>query len=183
MKPRKKRLTKLTNKGGKSSKSTRRRKTPANGRPKAAEPDWKPMFLEQLETRGAISAAAKAAGVSKQAAYKAAKRDPEFKDAWDEAIETACDAMELEARRRAVDGTDRPVFHAGKVVGHVREYSDQLLIFLLRAHRPQKYRERNGLVQFDPTRCTNEQLARIVAGEDPIMVLATSAPAPSVGTP
>ena len=35
------------------------------------------------------------------------------------------------ARRRAVEGTERPVFQAGKLVGHTREYSDNMLIRFL----------------------------------------------------
>src|SRR3546814_13265486 len=35
-----------------------------------------------------------------------------------------------------------PHFHQGRVAGTVRKYSDSLLMFLLRAHRPDRYRER-----------------------------------------
>lgn len=75
-------------------------------------------------------------------AYEARESDEAFAAAWDDAIEAATDALELEARRRAVEGTDRPVFYQGGEVGYVREYSDTLLIFLLKAHRPKKFRER-----------------------------------------
>jgi hypothetical protein len=40
--------------------------------------------------------------------------------------------LETEMRRRALVGWDEPVFHAGKVVGHVRKFSDALLIFALK---------------------------------------------------
>ena len=49
--------------------------------------------------------------------------------------------MEAEARRRGVEGTLKPVFYKGEECGQVREYSDTLLIFLLKAHDP-KYRDR-----------------------------------------
>lgn len=49
--------------------------------------------------------------------------------------------LEDEARRRAVDGVDEPVFQGGELVGHVRRYSDRLLEFLLRGRRPTVYRE------------------------------------------
>ncbi|MBX6773030.1 MAG: hypothetical protein IRY83_14975 [Chloroflexi bacterium] len=55
------------------------------------------------------------------------------------------DALEAEAWRRAVDGVERPVYQNGQRVGAVREYSDTLLIFLLKGGRPQKYRERYEL--------------------------------------
>ena len=45
-------------------------------------------------------------------------------------------------RRRAIEGVDKPVFHNGKVVGSIREYSDTLLIFALKGSMPSKYRER-----------------------------------------
>ena len=35
----------------------------------------------------------------------------------------------------------RPVYYKGEVVGTVKKYSDRLLIVLLKAHRPAKYRE------------------------------------------
>lgn len=56
----------------------------------------------------------------------------------------AVERMENEARRRAVEGTLRPVFHGGAQVGEVREYSDTLLIFLLKAHDP-KYRDKQQI--------------------------------------
>ncbi|MDP2936788.1 MAG: hypothetical protein Q8O86_09895 [Dehalococcoidia bacterium] len=38
-------------------------------------------------------------------------------------------------------GTEKPVFQGGQQVGVVREYSDVLLIFLLKGARPEKYRD------------------------------------------
>ena len=52
------------------------------------------------------------------------------------------DMLEDEAVRRAKDGVERPVYQGGKLVGHVQEYSDTLLIFLLKGARPEKYRDR-----------------------------------------
>ena len=44
---------------------------------------------------------------------------------------------EDEAYRRAVEGVRRPVFHGGVKVGEITEYSDRLLIQLLRRRRPE----------------------------------------------
>lgn len=60
-----------------------------------------------------------------------------------EALDDAVDDMELEAKRRAFKGTLKPVYQGGEKVGEIREYSDTLAIFLLKAHRPEKYRERH----------------------------------------
>ena len=49
--------------------------------------------------------------------------------------------MEREAYRRAVKGVEKPVYRGGQLVGTIREYSDSLLMFLLRARRPELYRD------------------------------------------
>lgn len=54
----------------------------------------------------------------------------------------ATDALEAEARRRAVDGVPEPVFHQGKKCGTVKKYSDRMLEILLKGHRPEKFREK-----------------------------------------
>jgi hypothetical protein len=98
-------------------------------------------FLEALAQTGNVSAAAKAAGVGRQYAYERRAADPELAAAWDEALDVATDALEREARRRALEGCERPVFYKGDECGRIREYSDTLMIFLLKAHRPQKFRD------------------------------------------
>src|SRR4051794_13562219 len=103
--------------------------------------DWRPAFLAALGQTCNVVSACRAAQVSRRTAYYHREKYPRFRDAWDDAIDDAVDLMEAEARRRAVEGTERPVFYKGKQVGAIREYSDTLLIFLLKAHRPEKYRD------------------------------------------
>jgi hypothetical protein len=52
---------------------------------------------------------------------------------------------EDEADRRAVDGTKRPVFYKGQIVGHVTEYSDQMLALTLKAGDPDKYADHRNV--------------------------------------
>lgn len=99
-------------------------------------------FLKALAETGNISAAARAAKASRSRAYQLKAADPGFAAEWADALETAIDALDAEARRRALDGVETPHFHQGRVAGTVRKYSDTLLMFLLRAHRPERYRER-----------------------------------------
>jgi len=40
---------------------------------------------------------------------------------------------------RAVKGTKKPVFRGGEVVGHTTEFSDSMLMQLLKARKPEKY--------------------------------------------
>ena len=41
----------------------------------------------------------------------------------------------------AFTGIDKPMFFKGEVVGSTKKYSGPLLMFLLEAHRPQKFRD------------------------------------------
>lgn len=105
-------------------------------------PEKEQLILDILATGGSVYSAARAAGVARSTAYKWREEDPEFRELWDDALESGIDRMEDEAHRRAVEGVDKPVFHKGEVCGTVREYSDTLMIFQLKARRPEKYRER-----------------------------------------
>jgi len=120
-----------------------------------AKPNWRPTFLSALRNTGNVSASAKAAGVDRTTAYKAKAASLQTKNAtfakgWDEAIEVATDLLEGEARRRAIAGVEEPVYYRGEVVGAVRKYSDTLLIFLLKAHRPEKFREHHSMEHSGP---------------------------------
>lgn len=106
--------------------------------------DWAALshkFFNELSSTGNVSAACRAVGVSRQSAYARRRADAAFSAEWDDCIETGIDALELEARRRAIDGCVRPVFYKGGECGEIREYSDTLMIVLLKAHRPQKFRD------------------------------------------
>lgn len=98
-------------------------------------------FCEVLADQCVVGKACEAVGISRQTAYDHRTKDKEFAAAWDEALEAGVDRLELEAWRRGVEGVDEPIVYKGVITGTVRRYSDELLILLLRAHRPEKYRE------------------------------------------
>ena len=104
------------------------------------------LFLGHLTATGNVSASARVAGYQRRTLYGWREQDAEFKAAWEDAAEQGVDGLEEEARRRAHDGVEEPVFYRGEKVGAVRKYSDLLLIFLLKGHRPEKYRERSEQV-------------------------------------
>jgi hypothetical protein len=108
-------------------------------------------FLETLAETGNVTAAAAAAGISRGGAYDHRQIDDAFAAAWREAEEIAADRLESEAWRRAVDGVSEPVISMGKLVRDdngepvtIQRYSDNLLLSLLRAHRPEKFRDRTS---------------------------------------
>ena len=98
--------------------------------------------------------------------------------AWDNAVEQGIDTLEFEARRRECEGVDEPVFHKGEECGHVRRYSDALLMFLLRSHRPEKFRERFDHRIDDPNRkdLTVADADRLSRGQ--LIAIATGKPIP-----
>lgn len=109
----------------------------------------KKKFLAAYRDLGNVSFAARMAGISRRCHYQWLEQDADYKAAFDDAAEEAADGLEAEARRRAVEGLEEPVFGslgagAGSgVVGHIRKYSDTLLIFLLKGSKPEKFQERH----------------------------------------
>lgn len=53
----------------------------------------------------------------------------------------AARTLEDEAVRRAHEGLRKPVRYKGKIVGYETEYSDSLMLALLKANNPEKFRE------------------------------------------
>ena len=84
---------------------------------------WHAKFLRSLAKTPSVTIAARAANVSTRACYKAKDADPEFAEAWSDAINKSVDALEDAVYRRAL-----------------REDS-QLAMFVLKAFRPERYRE------------------------------------------
>jgi hypothetical protein len=99
-------------------------------------------FLEAFVEVGTVHGAAKLVGIDNKTHYFWLQKDAEYAAAYAEAQRDAVDRLAAEAQRRAVEGVDEPVFYKGEVAGHIRRYSDTLLIFLLKARDPATYRDR-----------------------------------------
>jgi hypothetical protein len=127
----------------------------------------KQAFLEAYAQWSNISYACKISGVARQNIYDWQEHDEHFSQAFKQAESAATERLEREAWRRAVEGSpyERTSYWHGEPVGTDRkiEYSDQLLMLLLRARRPDLYRER---VDVGVT-----QIVKTVAGIDPASVL------------
>ena len=106
-------------------------------------PEKKQKFLANLRESPNVTAAARSVGISRRCAYDHRETDATFAQAWDDAIEEGVDKLEAEVERRAFKGTDKPITFQGQITGTFKEYSDTLAIFLLKAHRPERFRERS----------------------------------------
>lgn len=121
-------------------------------------------FLAAFAEAGSIRIAARVAGISERTPWNWAHDDSEagrvYRAALEDAKRIAGDSLEAEARRRAVEGVRRLKFYKGEPIidpetkepYFEHEYSDVLLIFLLKGAMPEKYRERfqhehRGLVE------------------------------------
>jgi len=119
-------------------------------------------FLAHHELGFSTSASARAAGVENRRVYEWKEHDEQFALACQQAEIASLHVLEDEAFRRAVDGNPykRTSYWRGEPVGTDEkvEYSDTLMLALLRARAPEKYRDRLDLavsqvikaVGFDP---------------------------------
>ena len=103
------------------------------------------IFLSALAQGCTVTSAAQAAGVARTTVYEW-RADPDFETAWQAAEDAGVDILEQEAMRRACDGVEKPVYRGGEVVGHVTDYSDSMLMFLLKARRPEKFTDKKQAI-------------------------------------
>ena len=116
-------------------------------------------FLAVLSRGGTATKAARAAGITRVRAYQVRDEDPDFAARWDAAWAEGTETMEDDGHRRATEGVTREkgVYHRGLLVGTevVTEYSDTLLMFMLKGRKPDTYRETlKHQVGGDPTNDT-----------------------------
>ena len=100
----------------------------------------KRLFLAKfIDLGGIITPAALAAGISRKTFYDWMARDPKFAAEYEQARQDATDAIESEVVRRAIHGTEEPVFYQGQQCGTIKRYSDALLVALMKSRKPVEY--------------------------------------------
>src|SRR5262244_1308208 len=101
-------------------------------------------FLESYRLWANISYACLAANIGRTTVYEWQEKDPVFALAMRQAGDAATERLEREAWRRATEGTPykRTSYWHGEPVGTDEkiEYSDQLMMLLLRDRKPDIYR-------------------------------------------
>jgi len=105
-------------------------------------PARKNAFLDIIREKGLTSAACAEIGLSPCTVSRHRSEDPQFRDAMDEAFRQHGASLIREAHRRGVEGVSKPIYgsqgpgQGSGVVGWVQEYSDRLLLELLRKYDP-----------------------------------------------
>jgi len=102
----------------------------------------KAIFLEHLGRTANVSQSCALAKIGRTTAYGWREDDPAFATAWSIAEERGTASLEDEAIHRAKVGVSEPVYYKGEIVGYVRKPSDTLLIFMLKARKPDVYKDR-----------------------------------------
>lgn len=120
---------------------------------------YKTAFLEAFRELGNVSAACRSIGLTNRTeVYRWQEHDDDFAAAYRQAEIESVDALESEARRRAL-GYEATQLGKDGTPYTVTRYSDVLLIFLLKGARPEKYR--------DNVDVNVSQVVRAYAGVDP----------------
>ena len=99
-------------------------------------------------------------GVERPILHKGRQVYARFRQAEMQAART----LEDEAVRRAHEGLRKPVWYKGKIVGYETEYSDTLLLAVLKANNPDKFRDRleqTNVLEMDPDKMSPELLDKI----------------------
>jgi hypothetical protein len=138
-------------------------------------------FLAVFRNTGNVRLACEAANVGRRSHYRWLKQNPAYREAFAVAKEEVADLLKAEAFRRAVHGWDEPVgWYKGKAGGVVKRYSDGLRIVLLKALRPNRYKEtvqfKGAMANLDLNQLPDEAIERIPRGEHIMSVLASMVP-------
>lgn len=124
----------------------------------AYKQEKKALFLQQFRQLGLINRAAESTGISREVVYQWRKNDPNFLREFEEANNDVTDILEETAFSRAV------------------EKSDALLMFLLKARKPVKYRQDiqkieylNAAPGFSPynlENCSDDELLKLAKSRE-----------------
>ena len=123
-------------------------------------------FLAAFRVHGTITAAAKQVELQRDVHYRWLKEDPGYPERFEDAKGAFADRLVAESVRRAVEGTERYVVSAGRLVTDKegeplteRQYSDTLLALLLRGHRPEVYGDRQKIEHSGEVRTIQQLLS------------------------
>ena len=102
---------------------------------------WRPKgrFLREFARSCSVSAACRAAGLSRRTVYRWRDADADFRARWDNAREGVVERLRDEVMERALVGTERPVWQDGRIAGHETVVDTRVLWKLLQALQAETY--------------------------------------------
>lgn len=102
-------------------------------------PDRRATFFRVLAETANVTLAAETAGMSRETAYRQRRNSAPFEKAWQEALKSGIDRLEMMVLERALNGTEKTIPLKGGKVKTVRVFSERMIIHLLKAHKPEVY--------------------------------------------
>lgn len=111
---------------------------------KAITPALQDAFLAAIRLFPNITEAAKAVGCHRSSHYEWLKSDPDYAERFRDAMDEGLDTIEKAAIDLATGKLSKKIVSAGKVLGEEPVYSERMIEMLLRAHRPDRYRDRSS---------------------------------------
>lgn len=129
-----------------------------------ADAKRKEVYLAALPRYFTQTAALAKAGATPGMLKRWREQDGAFMVAEDDARGELADKLEAEAIRRAFKGIRQPVYQGGLLAGYITQYSDQLLTLMLKAMRPERFRERSEVSVTQP-------IIKVVSGFEAAEVL------------
>lgn len=118
-------------------------------------------FIKVLALTGSVKDAADSAGMSLSSAYRL-RLHPEmaaFRSAWTAALGACPSSLREIAFDRAINGTMKPIYDCGAIVGREPVLNDRLLMFLLRRYDKDTTRS--------PEQVMIDSFDRLVEADDP----------------
>lgn len=135
----------------------------------AHAPEWSLLFLQTLGATGNVTAACKAAGVSRKTVYQHKNKFPEFEDAWEASMEDALDKLEgvlwkegSQGHIRAIElvlKARRPIFREG--------HNSQVAVQVNNYMSPEEEQEQSAALMADVDAMTARMIEhRVIEGGD-----------------
>lgn len=141
-----------------------------SGRITNLTPELQNRFFENLAKTGNPTLSAKIIGFSPSLMYFFKRSNPDFYSAWNQALMEYSDGLLEEVDRRGREGVEKPIYQCGWLVGHVKEYSDNLLMFRVKGLRPEYATQQNIIknaegeaFKIEATSMSDEQLDKRLA--------------------
>lgn len=103
---------------------------------------WEREFLEAFISSaayGTVAKAAEAAGINTTMVNNRMKASPGFKMQVDAAKELIRGMTRYEIIRRALEPNEKPVFHRGEIVGHIKEWDNKHLQWVAERMLPEEF--------------------------------------------
>ena len=119
-------------------------------------------FVAALARTGIVTQAAREVGVSLEALYKLRHKPGAdgFAAAWDAAVDRGMARLEDCALERAIAGEERVIVRGGEVVAKWVRYDTQLITFLLRHRRQERYRAAEAMSRAEVAAFREQQRAQ-----------------------